>query len=240
MTVVRTEHARSAATVLQQASGQFSNAPSTDINMLNVLAMKLNVYSWLPNALFQPVLDWLMENIGPLQEMLDDLSGYPDQITEHAEQSKGAAQIVETQATPLFQQGVDTALQSWTGDSAQNFAALAEAITDVLVSYPRVARRIAEMELFVGAETGRVRAFVRDTISDMFVEIVREAGRLGLAGLVGGRADRARNRPRHPLRPGGSALVRPPPGPPVRRRMRARLGRPDARQRRTALSPDST
>lgn len=187
--IVKQAHATQAAGVLTGAAATFNQTPTSSVNNLHVLAMDLYVYSWLPNFLIQPVLDFLLEALPPTQEMLDSLAGDPHQITAHTNAIMDTARKVYDPVRPDFRQAADEALHNWTGEASDEFKALVIALDEVFEAYPPVVRNIALVELVAGDNVGAVRALVRDTISDMIVELVREAGRLGLtagAGAVGG------------------------------------------------------
>jgi len=174
-----------AAQILESAAALFDQTPVFDAGDTRVLAMQLYVHRWLPNHLVQPVLDFLMEAIGPFQEMLDALAGDPAAISAHASQVRDAASRVSGDHTDRFIAAAHVAAASWEGEAADAFRHTADTFPRVLSGYGTAAHRVADLAELTGANVGAVRALVRDTISDCLVEVVRVATRMALtAGAV--------------------------------------------------------
>ena len=194
MTVTRST-IETAGKLLEQARDQYSENPKAENQDLQILAMKIYVYRWLPNYLIQEVIDWILENTKDFQEMLDLLAGYPDKIKEHAEGVRRPTKVIGQGLMPGYQSAADRARQQWEGSAAEEFSATSAALLKVYGGYAALPPRIAELEMLAAANVAAIRTLVRDTISDCFSELVRVAvdmaltvGAGAVAGGIGGAA----------------------------------------------------
>jgi uncharacterized protein YukE len=123
------------------------------------------------SGLLQYFASSLMEQFGPLREVLDWLAGDPWQIAAHAQTWRNIAASLSTQYGELSA-AVDRDVATWHGSSADAYRSWAQEQHAAVQGLSRAAEATAEITECAGMVVATVRVLVRDLIAIAFSRAV--------------------------------------------------------------------
>lgn len=122
------------------------------------------------SALLANGLGWAMEYFEPLRQILDDLTGIPDQVAAHAATWENIAGHLRGMAGDL--QTAVGGVTGWTGDAAQAYQGLMGNNVDAVSGLGAVATAMGEATRAAGNLVSFTRETVRDLIADLVARVV--------------------------------------------------------------------
>jgi len=147
---------------------------------LNVASVAIDPFS----TLLSMGIEWAIEQVQPLKEALDWLAGDPTTVETHA-------MTWDRMSNELFAIGeelqglVDTDLQGWQGEAANNYREMLDVNVDVAGMLAGTAAGMGSATRGAGMVVQMVREFVRGFIADCIAKVVvwlaEEVLSLGLA-----------------------------------------------------------
>jgi hypothetical protein len=134
---------------------------------LDVASSVLDPFS----ALLSSGVGWAMEYFEPLREMLDQLTGQPDVVQQHAATWYNMADALDEMAT-TFEGHVTKDLPDWTGKAADAYTELALGNVDVLGALAGISAAIGSATEGAGGLVQATRDIVRDLIADLVARVI--------------------------------------------------------------------
>ncbi len=155
--------------------GDFTSVLDVGLGILNTA---LNPIGALVKAPLDFLLQWIVQNVEPLDEALNGLLGDPHSIEQTAKAWVDAAQEISESANRYVASlpGID----SWTGPAADAYR---EAVRGIHLTFSEAASSAADVSGFVGLAGGLVAAF-RAFIWDMLVTFLSEVITAALVALA--------------------------------------------------------
>jgi hypothetical protein len=133
-------------------------------------------------SVFAAGVGWLIEHVGPLQEVLDDLAGDPPTIRSYGETwNNVAAELTAIQDD--LADAVNSELSGWTGDAADAYREASAGRTEALNGAATVCSGVGLVVTLVGELVAAVREFLRDLIADAVGRLIAWA--LQVAATLG-------------------------------------------------------
>lgn len=109
---------------------------------------------------------WLLENVGPLREALDELTGDPDEIAAYATTWTNVATELSSASTDLDNEVATGTVSKWKGEAADAYRGLVADHSSALLAMSSAAEAMASITTTMGTVCAGVREIIVDIISE--------------------------------------------------------------------------
>jgi hypothetical protein len=121
---------------------------------------------------------WALEHVKPLSDMLDWLTGDPDQVSAYAQTWTNISTVTDSCAY-MYQDDVSADIPDWRDPAGETYRSLASARLDTMNGLAAAADGMSGLAEAVGIVVGAVRAGVRALISFLVGKLISWAIELG-------------------------------------------------------------
>lgn len=149
---------------------------------LDFLGLFLDPVNWIVGNLLEPIYNWIFENVKPLKQAIEMVTGSPDQVRASAAAYQEAAQGVAAQANALIEQA-NSVLSDWEGQARESFRATVELVVRNQTQMTEGLHKLAELTYAAAMIVSAVKEIVVGLIKELITELITKAVMVALAAI---------------------------------------------------------
>lgn len=149
---------------------------------LDLLGAFLDPVNWIVGNLLEPLYNWIFENCKPLTQLIEAVTGSPDQVRAQAEQYQKVSRQIADQAN-AFLGAVNAVLTTWEGQTRDAFRRAAAAAVEMQRGVAQKQHELANAFYMLAGIVSAVKEIVVSLIKELVTDLVTKAVMAALAAI---------------------------------------------------------